>query len=93
MERGKAQYSIVAAGSNSTIKRGAGTVYRVFNPSASTMRMDSVADLGANPDIQNPGSTTLAHGVATSYDFGPGVGFDGLSIAATSNARLTVIWE
>ncbi len=94
-ERGKARSTIVSAGSNTTIKSTAGTLYRVFTSlgSNSLVRVEGAADLGAAPDLNTIGTATIHLGTAEVFDFGPGVGFDALSIAATSNARLTVVWE
>ena len=99
MERGKARYTIVSGGSNTTIKDGSGTLYRVFQSldlsgsSNAVVRIEGSTDLGAAPDLNTPGTGTIYVGSGADLDFWPGVGFDALSIAATSNARLTVIWE
>ena len=98
-ERGKASSSTISVGSNTTVKATPGTLYRVnwSKPTGSSIRIDKVADLGATPDLNASGSDTIFVGAAatTNYDieFGPGVGFDGLSVAATSNARVNVIYE
>jgi hypothetical protein len=100
-ERGKARATVVSAGSNTRIAAGAGTLYRVLvSPvNGSTVRIEGSADLGAAPDLNGAGVATIAsYGTFTTtnpatIDFGPGVGFSGLAIAATSNARLTVVYE
>lgn len=99
-ERGKAKWALVSAGSNTTVKSGAGTVYKVVVvPTSATpgVRIEGSADLGATPNLNSVGADTILTQIglsgATTYDFGPGVGFDGLSVAATSNARITVVYE
>lgn len=101
-ERGKARYTFVSAGSNTTVKSGSGTLYRVAVSPANgtTVRIDDDLDLGATPNLNTTGSGTIAYtGVFGStapgdIDFGPGIGFNtGLTLAATSNAKLTVVWE
>jgi len=98
-ERGKARSSTISVGSNTTIKATPGTLYRInwSKPTASSIRIDASADLGTTPDLNASGADTIFYGLAasTNYDieFGPGVGFDGLSVAATSNARVNVIYE
>lgn len=98
-ERGKARSTIISTGSNTTVKSTPGTLYRVnwTKPTGSTIRVEGDANLGASPNLNASGSATIILGLAatTDYDipFGPGVGFDGLSIAASSNARVSVVWE
>ena len=98
-ERGKARSTIISTGSNTTIKPGAGTIYRVnwTKPTGGSIRVEGNKDLGAAPNLNASGSDTIILGLAATTDFdipfGPGVGFDGLSVAATSNARVTVVWE
>lgn len=97
-EPGKAYTSIIATGSNSTVKSTAGSLYRVnwTKPSGGTIRIEQ-ADLGATPDLNASGSDTLFLGLAATTDFDislePGVSFRKLVIAATSNARVTAVYE
>jgi len=100
MERGKARTSIISAGSNTTVKDSAGSLYRVnwTKPTGSAIRIEkTTGNLGAAPDLNATGADTIFHGVAATTDFdiefGPGVGFDGLTIAATSNARVIAVYE
>lgn len=107
-ERGKARYSYISAGSNSTVKSGAGTLYRILVSPANGATVYAVdADgtaalggIGAAPNLTGDLSNTISrHGtfadaVPRELDFGPGVGFNtGLVLAATSNARLTAVYE
>lgn len=109
-ERGKARYSYVSAGSNSTIKSGAGTLYGILVSPANGATVyavdadgtDPLGGIGAAPNLTGElalASNIARHGVfantAPDYlDFNPGVGFNnGLVVAATSNARLTVVYE
>ena len=98
-DRGPARAAIIALGSNTTVKAGAGRLHRVnwTKPTGSSIRIEGVKDLGAAPNLNASGNDTIFFGLAatTDYDipFGPGVGFDGLTIAATSNARVNVVYE
>jgi len=101
-ERGKARYTFISAGSNTLVKSGAGTLYRVavLPANGAVVRIDDSTDLGATPDLNASGTATIAYsGVFAStapgtIDLGPGIGFNsGLVLAATSNAKLTVVWE
>lgn len=95
-ERGKAKYAYISAGSNSLVKSGAGTLYRIrsSNPSGGTIRVDDATDLGAAPNLNTDGASTIYRDAAADNDFTPGLGFNtGLVIAASSNARLTVVYE
>ena len=73
-ERGKARYTFISAGSNTTVGTGARTLYRVHVSPANgtTVRIDDATDLGATPNLNATDTAT---------------------IAATSNAKLTVVWE
>ena len=98
-EPGKAYSTNISTGSNTTIKATGGSIYRInwTKPTGSTIRIEGSANLGATPDLNASGTDTIMLGLAatTDYDiaFGPGVSFRGLSVAATSNARVTVIYE
>lgn len=97
----RAAWRLISNGSNTTVKRSAGTLYRVLvSPvNGSTVRIEGSADLGATPDLNASGADTIASfgtfgsTVPATIDFGPGIGFGGLSIAATSNVRVTAIYE
>ena len=96
-ERGKARYAYISVGSNTTVKSGAGTIYTVAtsNPSGSVVRVEDNTDLGAAPDLNNGGTSTIGiFNGGNFFNLGPGVGFNaGLTIAATSNARVAVVYE
>lgn len=105
-ERGKARYTHVAAGSNTRIKAGAGTLYGLTYEApdgAAFLLLDSL-DLGATPDLNaSPTGTLLRFSVGSNtgnrqwsgdQSYEPGIGFNaGLVYAATSNARGTIRWE
>jgi len=96
-ERGKARYAFVALGSNTTVKSGPGTVYTIAttNPTGSNVRVEDSISLGQAPDLNSGGSATIGLlGGGTFFNLGPGVGFNtGLTIAASSNARVSVVYE
>ena len=93
-ERGKARYTYVSAGSNTTIKTGPGTVYRVINGTTGAVTRVEDGDLGQNPNFNAGGDTDTIAISGGTIDFGPGVGFNTqLTIAATSNSRVTVVWQ
>jgi len=101
-ERGKARYTFISAGSNTTVGTGARTLYRVHVSPANgtTVRIDDATDLGATPNLNATDTATIAAtGVFANtapgvIDFGPGVGTNiGITLAATSNAKLTVVWD
>ena len=95
-ERGKARYKFISAGSNTSVKDGYGTLYRILssNPSGGTIRVDDAIDLGAAPNLNATGSDTIVNHGAAELDFGPGIGFNtGLTVAASSNAKLTIVYE
>ena len=93
-ERGKALYKLISTGSNTAVKAAPGTLYRVLssNPSGSIIRVEN-GDLGTTPNYNTTDTDTIWLGGGATIDFGPGVGFDLLNVAATSNARLTVVFE
>jgi len=101
-ERGKARYTVLSAGSNTTVKSSAGTLYGLnIRPANGTIvRAEDAIDLGATPDLNASGAATIEYlgtyssSAPDSLSFGPGIGFNsGLTIAATSNARVGVVWE
>jgi len=101
-ERGRASFSVVAVGSNTTVKSSPGTIYRVLVSPANgaTVWLENSANLGASPNFNaSPNSTTIAkigeyaNAQPGTIDFGPGIGFDALTVAASSNARLSVVYE
>lgn len=101
-ERGKALYATLSTGSNTNVKSGAGTLYavHVFPANGSSVRIEDATDLGAAPNLNTSGTSTieLQSGYTSAtpafVGFGPGVGFNtGLTIAATSNARVVAIYE
>jgi hypothetical protein len=95
-ERGKARYTFISAGSNTSVATGARTLYRVLssNPAGSTIRVED-GDIGQSPNWNGTGDTdTIYLGGGALLDFGPGVGVNSqINVAATSNARLTIVWE
>lgn len=100
-ERGKASYSYLSAGSNTTVKSGRGSLYAiVVTPAAgSTVHVVDSVSVGTTPNYNTDLTGTIAKvgpfvdAEPEAIDFG-GLGFNtGLTIAATSNARLTVVYE
>jgi hypothetical protein len=100
-ERGKARYSLISVGSNTTVKSTPGTLYavHVYPANGATVRIED-GELGATIDFNAAaGSSTidLQSGYASAapafIGYGPGIGFEKLTLAATSNARLAVFWE
>ena len=50
--------------------------------------------MGTTPDFNTSDTDTISLGGGNTLDYGPGIGFDTkLTVAATSNARLTVVYE
>lgn len=94
-ERGKASYTFISAGSNTSVKSTAGTLYRIIssNPTGSVVRVED-GDMGTTPNFNTFDTDTIALSGGSPLDFGPGVGFNTkLVVAATSNARLTIVYE
>ena len=101
-ERGRARYTHISAGSNTTVKTGYATLYGVHvAPQAGTIvRVDDDDDMGTTPNLNASDTDTLvysgtyANTAPAFIDLGPGVGINtGIVIAATSNAKLTIVWE
>lgn len=103
-DRGKARHYTSSVGSNYLVKRGSGSVYGVhgFIPQGGSVRLDDTTSLSAGVvDFYSVTSnaTMAFYGPVTaagtfSAEFTPGVGFDdGLVVAATSNARVTIVYE
>lgn len=107
-ERSKASYAYISAGSNTTVKSGAGSLYSIhISPGhGSTLTIVDSTDLGASPDLNSDSLTgiisrvgawsTSSNGIAPFPDrlAFHGIGFNsGLTVAATSNARLLVEYE
>ena len=101
-ERGKARYTHISAGSNTTVGTGARTLYgvHVAPQNGTIVRIDDATDLGATPNLNASGANTIAYvgtfaNTAPAFiDLSPGVGTNaGITLAATSNARLTAVWE
>lgn len=103
MERGKARTYTIAAGSNTRVRNGSGSLYGIvgYVPNGGTIRAENSLNLGAVPDYNavTSNATIVSYGPVSAagtvnLTFTPGVGFDdGLVVAATSNARFTVIYE
>lgn len=95
-ERSKASFAFISAGSNTAVKSTPGTLYGIVssNPTGSIIRVDD-GDMGTSPNYNGFGAPyTIALAGGTYLDFSPGIGFNTqLTVAATSNARLTVIYE
>lgn len=101
MERGKARYVEIAAGSNTTIKTTPGTIYGVHafgTTQGGAVRIED-GELGASPDLNATASTTILRATSITsngrdfLDLSPGVGFGKLTIAATSNTRVVAVYE
>ena len=92
--RGTASYAFISAGSNTSVKAAPGSLYRILssNPSGSIVRVED-GDMGATPNFNTTDTDTIWLGGGSTLDFGPGIGFDMLTVAATSNARLTIVYE
>ena len=93
----------ISAGSNTRVKSGAGTLYGIHvSPAngATILVQDSATGLGAAPNFNSDTHTGIigrigmyASAVPDFIDF-KGVHFgDGLTVAATSNARLIVLTD
>lgn len=100
-ERGKHRWTYVSAGSNTTISSAPGSLYsiQVSPANGSTVVLVNDANLGATPNLNSDSLTGIIGRVGTyaaatpdAVTFG-GIGFDALTVAATSNARLIVEWE
>lgn len=92
---GPARYAFVSTGSNTNVKATPGVLYRVIssNPAGSVVRIED-GDMGTTPNFNSSDSDTIAVSAGPVIDFGPGVGFNSkLIVAATSNARVTVVYE
>ena len=93
-ERGKARYTFISAGSNTTVGTGARTLYRVINNTTGSLTRVEDGDIGQSPDFNGTGDTDTIAMAGGNLDFGPGIGVNtSITVAATSNARLTVVWE
>lgn len=100
-ERGRTRTSEVSAGSNTTVKATAGTIYGLHAFGATQGGAVRVEDgeLGATPDLNATGSGTLFRATSITsngsdyFDLSPGVGFGQLTIAATSNTRVVAVYE
>lgn len=91
----------ISAGSNTTVKSTMGNLYGIFafpTGQGASVRAEG-ADLGATPDLNASGSSTLIRVTALTsnainyVDLTPGVGFAKLVIAATSNTRVVAVYE
>jgi hypothetical protein len=102
--RGTASWKLVSTGSNTTIKATPGSLYalQVTPGNGGTVRVDGSANLGATPNLNTTGTDTIglygpysmtSNTVPVTITFGPGIGFEGLSLAATSNTRTLAIYE
>ena len=100
-ERGVAKNTLIAIGSNTTVKSTPGSLYRVIvaNANGGTVWVEGAADLVApNFNATSANAATIGifgpfTAVPATVDFGPGIGFEALDISATSNARVTVVYE
>jgi hypothetical protein len=94
--RGKAKYTYISAGSNTTVKSGPGSLYKILssNPTGSTIVLDDSVSLGQAPNFNSATAGTIGNIGGALLDFEPGLGFNtGLTVAASSNARLLVVYE
>lgn len=102
-QRGGAHSYTSAVGSNWRVKSGSGSLYGIhgFIPNGGSVKAENTSSLGATPDLNavTSNATMAYYGPVTAAGtfnmvFQPGVGFDdGLVVAATSNARFTVVYE
>ena len=91
----------ISSGSNTTVKSSLGNLYGIYafpTGQGGSVRVEQ-ADLGASPDLNASGSSTIFRATALTsntvnyFDLKPGVGFAKLVIAATSNTRIVALYE
>jgi len=96
------KYAYIANGSNTTVKTGAGNVQRLIvnGVTGATVVVADVLGLGATPNFPNiqaavPSNIAVIGPIgATPQEFTIGAQFTvGLTIAATSNASVTVTYD
>jgi hypothetical protein len=100
-DRGRAHATLIATGSNTLVKSSAGSLYElhIWPINGGTVKVND-GDMGPGTDMHlasgnsidliGPFTTPFAPITVT---YGPGVGFESLTIAATSNTRVTAVWE
>lgn len=104
MERGKASWKFLAAGSNTTIKSTGGTLYalQVTPGNGGIVKVNGSATMGQSTDMNTVSTDTIglygpfamtSNTIPDTITFGPGISFEGLTIAATSNTRVLAIYE
>jgi hypothetical protein len=103
IQRGGARTYTSAVGSNWRVKTGSGSLFGIhgYIPNGGSVKAENTLNLGTTPDLNavTSNATLAYYGPVTAAGtfnvfFEPGVGFDdGLTVAATSNARFTVIYE
>lgn len=95
------RYTHIATGSNTTVVSTAGNLYSVHidRGNGGTVLLADSTDLGATPNY-NTDPTAVIRRIGTIADAGPheydfkGVHFDnGLTVAASSSASVTVYWS
>ena len=95
------KYAYVAVGSNTNVKAGPGTLYSVTAGAASgTLVIADSVSIGATPNyvtIGNSVPSNMAYlplpSTAQTFEFYGAQFQSGLTVAATSNAGLTVIFD
>lgn len=100
-ERGKHRTTYVSAGSNTTIKSTPGSLYsiNVQPQNGAVVLVVDNPNLGTTPDYNVDTATGLIGRFGTYTGTAPdiiafaGIGFDALTVAATSNTRLVVEYE
>ena len=93
-ERGKARYTYISAGSNTSVGTGARTLYAVLGSQTGAVVRVEDGDMGQSPNFNGTGDTDTVYIGPIPVDFNMGIGLNSqINVSATSNARLTVIWE
>jgi len=95
------QYAFVALGSNTNVKSGSGKLYSVTAGAASgTLVIADSLSIGATPNYVTIGQSVPSNiayiplaATSQSYEFYGAIFQDGLTVAATSSAPVTVIFD
>jgi hypothetical protein len=103
-DRGKASWTFISAGSNTTVKATPGTLYalQVTPGNGGVIKVNGSPTMGQFTDMNSVSGDTIglygpfamtSNTIPDTITFGPGIGFEGLSIAATSNTRVLAVYE
>ena len=102
--RGTASYKLISDGSNTTVKPSPGSLYAIqIAPGwGGLVKVNGSSTMGQSTDMNSDSADTIfrfgpfsttSNSVSPTYTFGPGIGFEGLTIAATSNTRVLAVYE